>query len=68
MKQTVLALSTMAALIATSIAAADAKTIRNGPVPNVEDDYYDSGCHTVISHYSAPRRGEEVTDTHRVCS
>jgi hypothetical protein len=68
MKLTVLALSTMAALIATSIAAADAKTIRNGPTPNFEDDYYDSGCHTVISHYNDPRRGEEVTDTRRVCS
>ncbi len=67
MKQTVLALSTMAALIATSIAAADAKTIHNGPA-NIDDDYYDSGCHTVISHYNDPRRGEEVTDTRRACS
>jgi hypothetical protein len=67
MKQTVLALATMAALIATSIAAADAKTTRNGPAPNVEDDYYDSGCHTMVSHYNAPRRGETVTDTRRVC-
>jgi hypothetical protein len=67
MKQTVLVLSTMAALIAMSIAAADAKTIRNGPVSHVDDDYYDSGCHTVVSHYNAPQRGETVTDTRRVC-
>jgi hypothetical protein len=66
-KQTVLALATMAALIATSIATADAKTTGNVPAPNVEDDYYDSGCHTVITHYNAPQRGEAVTDTRRVC-
>jgi|HubBroStandDraft_6_1064221.scaffolds.fasta_scaffold834022_1 hypothetical protein len=58
MKLTVLVLSTMAALIVTSIAAAAAKIIRDGPAANVEDDYYDSGSHTVITHYSAPRRGE----------
>jgi hypothetical protein len=68
MKKTVLVLSTMAALMVTSIAAADAKPIRNGPPPNFEDDYYDSGCHTVISHYNDRRRGEEVTDARRVCS
>ena len=67
MKQTVLALATMAALIATSIAAADAKTTRNGPAPNVEDDYYDSGCHTVISHHYAPGGGE-ATEQSRTCS
>jgi hypothetical protein len=38
MKLTVLVLSTMAALIVTSIAAADAKIIRDGPATNVEDD------------------------------
>jgi hypothetical protein len=68
MKQTALVLSMMAALIATSIAAADAKTIGNGPPSNIDDDYYDSGCHTVVSHYNAPQRGETVTDTRRVCS
>jgi hypothetical protein len=67
MKQSILALSTVAALIATSIAAADAKTIHDGPATNVDDDYYDSGCHTVVSHYNAPQRGETVTDTRRVC-
>jgi len=66
MKQTVLVLSTMVALVATSITAAEAKIIRNGSASYV-DDYYDSGCHTVVSHYNAPRRGETVTDTRRVC-
>ena len=67
MKRTILALSMMAALIATSIAATNAKTIHNGPAAQVDDDYYDSGCHTVVSHYNAPQRGETVTDTRRVC-
>ena len=67
MKQTLLAFSTIAALLATSITATDAKPIHNGPVSHVDDHYYDSGCHTVVSHYNAPRRGEAVTDTHRVC-
>ena len=67
MKQTALALSMMAALIATSIAAADAKTIGNGPPSNIDDDYYDSGCHTVISHHDAPGGGE-ATEQSRTCS
>jgi hypothetical protein len=67
MKQTALALSTMAVLIATSLIAAEAKTIHNGNAAYVDDDYYDSGCHTVVSHYNAPQRGETVTDTRRVC-
>ena len=67
MKQTALVLSMMAALIATSIAAADAKTIGNGPPSNIDDDYYDSGCHTVISHHYAPGGGE-ATEQSRTCS
>jgi hypothetical protein len=67
MKQTVLALLAMAAVTAMSIATADAKTIHNGPASNIDDDYYDSGCHTVISHHYAPGGGE-ATEQSRTCS
>ena len=67
MKQPLLALVAMAAVTAMSIAAADAKT-NSRPASNIDDDYYDSGCHTVISHHYAPQRGEEVTEESRTCS
>jgi hypothetical protein len=72
-KQTLLALSAIAALSATSIATAYAQNNYIDPGRHVYDyqrpsgnDYYDSGCHTVISHH-VTASGEGVTNVHRTC-
>jgi hypothetical protein len=70
-KQTLLALSMMAAFSATSIASAATRPIPRDPSAEVHKNpstevYYDTGCRNVVNHY-VTRSGEEVTDQHRVC-
>ena len=63
MKQTLLALLAMAALMAMSIATSQAKTIRTPPPDEV---YYDTGCRNVITHH-VTASGEVVTNQSRTC-